>query len=446
MQSYDDPMQSYDDPMQRLNNPMQNRDNTMQSYNDIQPGSITTLPSSQWTLASNDVNPQYYSYDGTNMAVNNQSQFRHGLENPQAPEDYNPGNSAISDNSAYSMSPLNIADNQQQFFTSQGWTDYTAGPPASVTSSYLLNNQPPHRSHQQSSGYQGPIHQPDNWVQTNFIQAQQTQENLLPAMAAGEPGRSWDFVGFQGVSSSVQSSAHHGSNAWTHSLIPNDLSLSGMDWWSDPSYVTTMNQAISSGDRGGNNRQESRLGHQTGAQTKGRSNRTGFIVDGKTLSCSAEVGVCPAHDKGKYREFHIKELALARWILDHAIEADLFQKMLYSLKSEHISGTKCTFSIAVPGSNGEDRADLFRYVETFRAYNEQIHGSGSCKPCIDLRPTGYRGVRCKGGNLVDQLERTFTQAYKILEYYLAPPLNEVGDGKWAALCFSMTEVQNETFY
>jgi hypothetical protein len=65
-------------------------------------------------------------------------------------------------------------------------------------------------------------------------------------------------------------------------------------------------------------------------------------------------------------------------------------------------------------STETDRSVLSKYVAAFRAYNDKLHGGGSCRPCAEPKPRYYPSFRCAQGDLISEVATLLDGGYKLL--------------------------------
>jgi len=107
------------------------------------------------------------------------------------------------------------------------------------------------------------------------------------------------------------------------------------------------------------------------------------------------------------------------WIVERSFDVNqgetlTFGQKLYHLKSIPVTRADRPLSQIVKNSTERDRSVLFKYVAAFRAYNDQLHGGGSCRPCAALKPSYYPSFRCAQGDLIDELATLLDGGYKLL--------------------------------
>lgn len=146
--------------------------------------------------------------------------------------------------------------------------------------------------------------------------------------------------------------------------------------------------------------------------------RTGCFRQAGDTKCPAEVGVCPLRST-RDRDSRPEELGLAMWIVERSFDVNqgetlTFGQKLYHLKSIQVTRADRPLSQIVKNSTERDRSVLFKYVAAFRAYNDQLHGGGSCRPCAALKPSYYPSFRCAQGDLISELATLLDGGYKLL--------------------------------
>jgi hypothetical protein len=146
--------------------------------------------------------------------------------------------------------------------------------------------------------------------------------------------------------------------------------------------------------------------------------RTGCFRQAGDTKCPAEVGVCPLRTT-RDRNFRPEELGFAMWIVERSFDVNqgetlTFGQKLYHLKSIQVTRAGRPLSQIVKNSTERDRSVLFKYVAAFRAYNDKLHGDGSCRPCVKLKPSYYPSFKCKQGDLISEVATLLDDGYELL--------------------------------